>query len=144
MLTQLEQETLKRRQTISSLRALATWLEKNPEITLPYNVAEHLYIFCYSDLEKFNRIRRAGKFSQKKVDDYDFSLVKNFEAFTVELSVDRGQVCEKVQVGTKVVPAKEARVIEAQPERVEPVYKWKCPDSFLEKLNTDNGEETQS
>jgi len=29
--------------------------------------------------------------------------------------------CERVQVGTKLVPA-----VEAQPEREEPVYEWRC------------------
>lgn len=40
-------------------------------------------------------------------------------------------LCEKVQVGTKVVEATEEQVIPAQPEREEPVYEWKCPESIL-------------
>lgn len=39
---------------------------------------------------------------------------------TLELTIDRSTICERVQVGTRLVPAVE--------EHEEPVYEWNCGD----------------
>jgi len=42
--------------------------------------------------------------------------------------------CERVQVGTKIIPAEPERVIPAQPEREEPIFEVRCPDPINELL----------
>lgn len=43
-------------------------------------------------------------------------------------------VCERVQVGTRTIPAEPERVIPAQPEREEPIYEILCADPLREAV----------
>ena len=43
----------------------------------------------------------------------------------------KDRCCERIQVGTKVIPAREETVLPAAPEQVIPVYEWHCAP-FLE------------
>ena len=65
----------------------------------------------------------------KIVDETFYGLSKTFGGgVTMHWKAWRTSVCERVKVGTKVVPAEPAR--EAQPERVEDVFEYQCPSLF--------------
>ena len=40
-------------------------------------------------------------------------------------------VCERVVVGSKIIPAEPEQIIPAKPEREEEIVEWKCPESFI-------------
>ncbi len=71
--------------------------------------------------------------AEKVADENYFQLKRDFGGgVTYTLYATRKGVCEQVKVGTKVIPATEARVIPEQvipatESRIEDVYEWKCP-----------------
>lgn len=85
-----------------------------PTILIPtYTVAE------------FKTLSRALGTFTKTADDNYFNCTRNFDGgVKIQVYIARSQLCEKVQVGTKIIPA-----VPAQPEREAPVYEWRCGDS---------------
>ena len=71
--------------------------------------------------------------AEKLADENHFQLKRDFGgSVTYTIYATRKGVCEQVKVGTKVIPAKEARVIPEQvipatEARIEDVFEWKCP-----------------
>lgn len=111
---------------VSSLRNLVEFLEAHESVPAPY--LGDFYLFARSK-EEFLALRRLGGFEIKNADDQHFRMERSFGEFRLVLCVDREHVCERVKVGTRVVPAQPAK--EAQPERVEEVFEWRCPESVL-------------
>lgn len=69
---------------------------------------------------------------EKVVTDYSTGAeVKLPGGMKVHVSISREQVCKRVVVGTKIVPAKEEEIIPAEPEHEEDIVKWECPESFI-------------
>lgn len=54
-------------------------------------------------------------------------LNKKFNGVTVTFELFRNNVCEKVQVGTRMKPAVYVESYHA-PEKEEPVYEYRCPE----------------
>jgi hypothetical protein len=52
-------------------------------------------------------------------------FTRRFGDLELDININKDNSCERVKVGERVIPA--------QPERTEPVYEWKCPDSLLGK-----------
>ncbi len=128
-----EKRTDFRTEFIAGMRELADWLEDHPDVKRPSIWTTTINIFA-ADKEKLIELRRATGLSQKVEAGEFFMFRKEFRGgWKVDLNVNKQHTCERVKVGTKVVPAKPPRSIElpAEPEKVEDVYEWKCPETIL-------------
>lgn len=124
---------------IEGLRKMADWLEKtSAELPVPCGLVGSIYTGAMHDSRGIRHtldstigmalIANAAGDVDKEVSPQLFKLTKNFGGgVKVEWIAYRESVCEKVVVGTKVVPAEPERIIAAVPERVEEVVEWRCP-----------------
>ena len=117
----------------ADLRKLADWLETSQ---IEININESTFYFFAQSKEDFTKAaKHLGKCKKVDAGDY-FDLRKDIGNLHVNLVCKREELCEKVQVGERVIPAEPERIvpeqrIEAQPEKVVPIYEWKCPPSIL-------------
>ncbi len=122
---------MQQQEIIKSLRDMADYLESH-EFDLGGGIgfgSPELYLF--TDGSGFlENVKRMGGFT-REFNDYSAQAVRKFGDAKFIIHASRPAVCEKVEVGVRVVPATPQRIIEAQPERVEPVYEYKCPESLL-------------
>lgn len=123
-------------QLIDDLRSLANFLEDRPTLRLSKNF--DIYT-CVSPEEMKDIVRMCGTI-EKKVENSTFDVVKRIGGIKLTWFTSRENVCKRIKVGEKIVPAQEARTIEieAKPETVEAIYKWECPDSLLRPDAEDN------
>jgi hypothetical protein len=99
---------------ISGLRELAGFLDDNPQIPVP--VTQDFYVFTDVDAAR-DMMAGTGTWDKDYNGEY-LSYIREFGGMDYRITVARDQVCERVQVGV--------RHVDAQPERDEPVYEWKC------------------
>jgi len=115
-----------REQVIGSLRAVADFLEQNPSAPVPHIGEITAFVNTVEDVK--GELRRIVKEVpgpwKKAVMESFYSIVKDFGAFTYEVTALRHQVCRKIETG-------EVKVIPAQEEKVVPKYRWECDDSLL-------------
>jgi hypothetical protein len=124
---------MKDRTTADGLRALADFLDANPELAKKYSSHEHLfYVGCEKDPKAFlaEIARRHAPLEKDFSTDYA-GLRKQFGGgVSIRWYSDRKDVCVKVVTGTKtvVLPAKEA-----EPERTVTVEEteWICTEPLL-------------
>jgi hypothetical protein len=116
-----------RKALIDGLREFAQFLEDNPEAPMPTATAGGRYNVFLPSRAAFVAAAKAvgGKLDKK---DYPELMVlrRQFGPIEYDLNVKREQVCERVLVGTRTVPA-----VDAQPQHQEDVFEWKC-GSLLE------------
>lgn len=117
----------KRQGIIKGLRELADALEATPGLPTPYDVHTDLFWQLDDNASLAGRltqdIARAamaalpGDWSKSSPSTGSYiSYDRSFgEYVTYSLNIDRADVCRRVQVGTKTVPAHD-----------EPVYEWEC------------------
>jgi hypothetical protein len=75
---------------------------------------------------------KAMKPCEKVFQSTDLELTRTFGGMiTLKVYAKRDIVCERVQVGEKLVPAREPRIIEGEPEHTEPVYEYICDTALL-------------
>lgn len=114
---------IKASEKAQGLRELADFLDTCPDL-LVYggDVAAMAH-----DAEEFGAIVRALSPCEKNSRD-DYQEVKRHFAGDVAVKgwIEKSRICERVQVGTRIVPARSA-----QPEHEECVYEWRCSDSVL-------------
>ncbi len=116
---------LKRLDKLQEMRDLLAFLEKFEEIPLPY--WGMIYAFTDTDEVSVDMVARAMAPCDKKLSDSYFSIERKFGSTKLSVSFLRAEVCERIVVGTKEVPA---RTIEA---RTEDIVEWKCPDGVLRR-----------
>jgi hypothetical protein len=111
-----------RADAIQGLRDLADFLEQHPGVPAPtYNA-----LLVSSTKEMLTRIARMASWTKDYGGEY-FSLKKEFlGGLTLDIYTSRSEVCRKVVVGERVVPARPA-----EPERVEEVVEWVCEEALL-------------
>jgi hypothetical protein len=138
-----EPRELTNRQFAAVLRRIATVYEQSPDIPKLYNLTNGAeFVFCHSK-ESFAAAVKAFGPGRKDADAEDLLYFPELTRGTaIRINGFKSNMCERVKVGTKVIPAKEQlvipeHVIPATPERTEDVYEWKC-SPFLE---TPGGEE---
>jgi hypothetical protein len=103
-----------RNETISGLRQLADWLEAHPEVPVPTYNQSSVAVEA-ADLPTI--ARAMGQAEKTAYGDY-FRLSKRFGGVEYYCYTDRDAVCTRTKVGTKVIPAQEARVVD--------VWEWDC------------------
>lgn len=120
------------------LRALAAFLEDHP-VLFPEWEAYEFSIFTSSKDEFAKMVKEVGAGTKNDVGGYlEFSR-KFSDRVRLTVNISKNLSCEKVQTGTKTktveVPATaipkgsvDGKVVF---EVEEPVYEWKCPESWL-------------
>jgi hypothetical protein len=113
-------------QMIDDFRQMLNWLEDHPSCPLPTEILIQRCNIYAETLPEFLEIRRqleAG--GEKKSISDTIYFTRRFGDLELDININKDNSCERVKVGERVIPA--------QPERTEPVYEWKCPDSLLGK-----------
>ncbi|HEX3803146.1 MAG TPA: hypothetical protein VHV75_09920 [Solirubrobacteraceae bacterium] len=111
------------------LRALADLLDANPQIDTQWR--DYRFILFVGSSEELARtaVGIGGQW-EKSEDHYYCNLDRSLGGGVgIQVTTARGNVCERVQVGTEtvMVPAPDAPMVEEE----RPVYEWKCPESLL-------------
>ena len=115
-----------RQDKINGIRALADFLEANPDVTLPYNVGINLFV----EMAEARDIRKGTYGWRKEADGNYFQYIKDFcpelgkyNNVSLNVYVPKSEdTCKRVQTGTRTVEAVEAHE--------EPIYEWVCgPDA---------------
>ena len=120
-----------REEFIQGLRDLADLYENQPGLQLPHE--QTINVFCDS-AEEFTEQARALGSVQKRDDGRYFTLRRTFGGvINFDLFTERDLVCERIVTGQRVIPATEAKLVPAEPERIEDIIEWRCPDSVLRK-----------
>lgn len=121
---------------IDGMRECADWMEAHPESG--YAVSDILLNIFTDDLAT---VARAGFGPLKKeIASKWFWLAKHFgNRVAIHWMADREKVCERVVTGTKITPAKPARVVTlpAEEAKVEEEFTWVCPDSILKAAESE-------
>lgn len=107
---------------ITDLRALADWLEQNPDY-IPYDGFRG-DIFVYSREEIAAAARRFGKAEKKSEGGY-FFVRKSFGRHRIDVNAPRESVCTKVvrgveHVAEQIIPAYDKEIVD-----------WVCDESLL-------------
>lgn len=124
--------------TAAGLRALADWIQANPEVVA--NFSRRLRISAYprssdvaAEFAQLGRLaRKHGATVKKDVSEQMYNLALNFGAVTVQVLAYRQEVCERVVVGTREVteevpdPEALAAVPTTTVTRTEDVVEWQC------------------
>ena len=113
------------------LRQVADFLEAHSEIELPEPTLTAYSLYSKEKAAATARAMSQGGRCDKVFEDTLVRLKRVFGTITLEYLGTRSSVCERVKVGTRIVPeqyvapkpATEAQVI---PEHEEAVYEWKC------------------
>ena len=120
---------------IRGLRNAADFFEARPELGLPYQANEFRFYGTVCGLPLDSResmvafAKIAGGRTDKEESDNLYYLTAKRDGFSVRAAGYRAHICEKIEVGVKIVPA---HIIPAQkeqlvPEREVPIYEWRCP-----------------
>lgn len=105
------------RELVTSLRAVADLYEAHPDLPIPYLDPIHAFM----SKEEAPVIAHALGRCEKIADDSFFRLRKKLGQLKLDFLVARDEVCERVVVGTKHVPALHI------PAHEEDIVEWKCP-----------------
>jgi hypothetical protein len=119
--------------TIKGLREMADFLEAHPSLYEIPGLAGGLTLNLFVDSKEqlADAARAIGKLSKRVSGDYYYVQREFSGNVTLDVNASRQKVCEKVVVGTKVIPAQPERVLPAEPEQVVEEYEWVCPKSLL-------------
>ena len=114
----------------ADLRELAEIVEQHPELTESFLGS---FIFnVFGGKEKAIAVRRAVGGRWDKDDRIDTLMILRHDMtygnVRIELNMSRGEACERVVVGTRVIPASvvPAREELVVPESVEEIVEWRC------------------
>ena len=123
-------ETRKHR-FVRTLREIADYVESRPfDEDLPFEVP--LFSLYLRDKKQFGEAVAAAGNVEKCVSGMEYLHAKvSFREHYFIIAIEQDLVCHRVKVGEKTIPATEEHTVPAESERVEDVYKYECPDSFL-------------
>ena len=119
------------------LRQVADFLEAHPEIELPESTLNCYRLYNKEAVAVTARALSSGGRCAKVYEESIVLLKRVFGPIELCYLGSRSNVCERVQVGTKIepehiIPAQAEQFIPAQaeqfiPEREVQVYGWRCP-----------------
>jgi hypothetical protein len=112
-----------------NLLNLATWYASHPDAPCQ----DHGVSFTIGQFSASPEQMKAIGAGEKKYDDQFFRYIVKGDGFCLEFIEYRANVCKKVVVGTKVVPAMTLPAQPARfvPEHEEEITEWECPGSML-------------
>ena len=120
----------KKQRFVRTLREVADFIESRPFCEDSYFWTGPFYLDCVN-AEVFGKNVAAAGSVEKEADGGFLNATVMFGDIKFQIYIGQEKVCKRVKVGEKVIPATEAKLIDAEPERVEYVYEYQCPDSFL-------------
>jgi hypothetical protein len=109
---------------LQEMRDLLDFLQEHEEIPLPYFGMVNSFVYDEIDVDTAARIMAP---CDKDIGGSYFSLNRKFGSLEFSVNFAREEVCERIVVGTKEIPA---RTIEA---RTEEIVEWNCPDGVLRR-----------
>jgi hypothetical protein len=120
----------------AGLRDLADWIEKNPEVPLPYELAgSSLHIYSVKGKEDLAKVARAMGNCEKSTDSQFFRVWRKFGPILLEALDYRENVCERIVTSSEtiveMVPDPEFEVPKIEQSRVVETVEWRCPGSLL-------------
>lgn len=119
-------ETDYRGDLIRGLRNVADFLEKRPSLKVGFTYLS-INLFVETKEELAEAIRELGTCDKRSVGEW-LTARKSFGPHVcLEVNAPHDKCCERVVVGTKVIPAKPS-----VPERIEEIVEWRCPTSILQ------------
>lgn len=133
----------KGQEAIAGLRALADFFEQHPELA---DMAHTTHVNIWPPKEEFVNVVRQLGLVTKHAGEALFWVRKTFSRMVIlDCNAEREEVCQKVLKERRVIPAKPeeyvpGKVVPAEPERVEEVFAWECPDSIFAKAKADAAE----
>lgn len=119
----IEKEQLQREEYCAGLEALAQFLRTNPQCKLPEQVNFIEYTWHKERVVEF--AKTAGHV-EKDYGEYYVAVLKHFGPINYGVRISRENVCERVVVGTKTIPGREAYIVPAEPAHEEEIVKWEC------------------
>lgn len=141
---------MKRLEYVAALRELADYIESHELPDTIEGYWSHQVNDTFGPMTLFINTRNKRDFGtlcaglgsfEKVVTDYSTGAeVKLPAGMKVHVSIGREQVCKRVVIGTKIVPAKEEKIIPAEPEHEVEIVKWECPESFIALKEESNAE----
>ena len=115
---------------VAGLRAVADFIEAYPELGTPVEQQLNIFPRWPEKDVKENAAQAVHAFGKIKKDSYndDIILCGYVSGFQIRLWVPRDQICERIELERKIVPAEPEKtfVIPARPEIEQVVYGWKC------------------
>lgn len=116
------------------LRELATWIESNQHIPLPYTLTGgtlNIFNDCKATLAD---IARAFGSCEKSVDDPFYIIRRKFGPITVDAVASRNAVCTKVVTGVEEYEEEEYApdAPKITVKKTREIVEWQCPESLLE------------
>ena len=115
----------RREEVIQGLRELADFLERNPTVPTPY-AGVTVDVFP-RDREELRQVAAAASWEKVYSTNW-FWLQKDFSGgVSLHVDLERDQVCRRVVVGQRTIPAQPA-----QPEQLVDEVEWMCDDPILE------------
>lgn len=127
---------MNKQEMIDSLEEILTLLKERefPESVVFELGWTGIRAVCAAPEEFAGAARALGTFEKNPIGNILY-LDRKCGAIELSVSIDRAKTCRKIVKGTRVVPATRREVktyvTEAQPERVEEVVEWECPESIL-------------
>lgn len=117
---------------VAALRELTDFVESKPfSDSLKWSWGTELNFFIY-DKEEFAKVCLAlGSFKKESNDAFTSAKLELPLGAKINVYGDKNEICEKVVVGKRIVPAQPAKTVPAVEEHEEDVFEWKCPESFL-------------
>lgn len=107
---------------IDGLREMADYLETSElDLDFVYRSGLNIDVFTWNEDTFKEQSRMLGGFREKVLEGSYANTRRRFGPHKIDVTISREQICERVQVGVKTVPAQEE-----QPERTEPEYEWRC------------------
>ncbi len=115
-----------RQQQIDQVRELLTWLEDNPDVPMPYGLADGTFNLFIHNKDKFMKCAKLMGQCKKVPDKNFYTLRKNFGTINLDLNAYHNEICERVVVGTEEIPEK---IIPEQviPASTKEIVEWRCP-----------------
>ena len=113
----------KREEYCAGLEALAQYLRTNPEVVLP-DTKE--FLNCLYDKTSFVQAVKSLGHCEKEYTNWTVKVFKQFGPLKYGVYTSRETVCEKKVVGKKIVPFREAYLVQAEPEHEEDIVEWEC------------------
>lgn len=118
------------KQFVKALNRLVAIYTANPDLPVPY--LSDMYAFVDTREEMSKTARQLARWRpNKRVADHWYMLEMELSAkHKLSFNINREKVCERVQVGTKLVEVAAQPAVEAHVEE-QPQYEWKCPEAIL-------------
>jgi len=117
-----------RAELVAGFRWLADFFEQHQEVGLPLSTDCTVFANKATSKQEARTFHRAvgGRLDKIFDDSVMHMTYRVSNLLNLRFMAYREDVCERVVVGTKIIPATEERVIPAEPERQEDLVEWHC------------------